>query len=160
MTKKQRAVCIFNNFWDTEVALQKMFSSCGSLERVSVMAANTDRENQLIQTLVCESLRDRFDCRISTAIRHSNDSVEDDVVSLSDALIHLKISLETARRYNYLVARGRYLIMIEGAASKVAKAIEVLNSHDARELTVEEIDADRPKIITLNKKAIAHSDPI
>ena len=156
MTEKQRVVGIFNNFCDTETALQKMFSSCGSLERVFVMTANTDRENQLIQTLVCESLRDRFNCRISTAIRHSTDSVEDDVVSLTDALINLQIPLSIARRYNYLVARGKYLIMLEGIASEITKAIEVLNLYDVRDFRVDPIDTDSPEIITLTNKAIAH----
>ena len=155
MTEQHRAVGIFNNFWDTETALQKMFSSCGALERVSIMTANTDRENQLIQTLVCESLRDRFNCRISTAIRHSADTVEEDVVSLTDALIHLKIPSEIARRYNYLVARGKYLIMLEGIASEIAKAIEVLNSYDVRDCRVDKIDTNCPEIITITDRAIA-----
>ena len=153
--KRQRVVGIFNNFLDTEIALQTMFSSCG-FERVSIMAANTDRENQLIQTLVCESLRDRFDRRISTAIRHSADTVEEGVVSLTDALIHLKIPLSIARRYNYLVARGKYLIMLEGIASEITKAIEVLNLYDFRDWRVDPIDTERPEIITLTNKAIAH----
>ena len=156
MIERQRAVGIFNNFSDTEIALQTMFSSCGSLERVSIMAANTDRENQLIQTLVCESLRDRFDCRISTAIRHSKDSVEEGVVSLTDALIHLQIPLEIARRYNYLVARGKYLIMLEGIVPEIAKAIEVLNLYDFQDCKIDPIDTDSPEIITLADKAIAH----
>ena len=156
MTKRQRAVGIFNNFLDTETALQKMFSSCGSLERVFIMTANTDRENQLIQTLVCESLRDRFNCRISTAIRHSTDAVEEGVVSLTDALIHLQIPLEIARRYNYLVARGKYLIMLEGIVPEIAKAIEVLNLYDFQDCNIDKIDTDSPEIITLTDKAIVH----
>lgn len=157
MIEKQRAVGTFNNFLDAEIALQKMFSSCGSLERVFVMTANTDRENQLIQTLVCESLRDRFDRRISTAIRHSTDAVENDVVSLTDALIHLQIPLEIAQRYNYLVARGKYLIMLEGIASEIAKAIEVLNSYDFQDCKIDKIDPDCPEIIALTDKAIANN---
>lgn len=94
---KRRVIGIFGNFLDAETALQKMYAVC-TVERVYVMVGDTDGENRLIQTLVCESLRDceasrrhRFNCRISTAIRHSTDAVEDDVVCLTDALTHLDV---------------------------------------------------------------------
>lgn len=146
---KRRVIGIFNNFLDAETALQKMYGTC-VVERVYVMVGDTDRENRLVQTLVCESLRDCFDCRISTAIRHSSDTVENDVVSLTDALTHLKISHEIARRYNYLVARNKYLIMIEGTASEIDKAIAILDSYDLQDRTVYEIDRNCPEIVNLS----------
>lgn len=145
---KRRVIGIFNNFLDAETALQKMYGAC-AVERVYVMVGDTDRENRLIQTLVCESLRDRFNCRISTAIRHSTDAVEDDVVSLTDALTHLDVPQETARRYNYLVAQNKYLIAIEGRATEIDKAIAVLDSCDLQDRTVYEIDRNCPEIVKL-----------
>lgn len=149
MVVRQRAIGIFNNSLDTETALQKMYSSCCSIERVHVMASDTDRENKLVQTLVCESLRDRFNCRISTAIGHSTDSVEDDVVSLTDALTHLEIPEEIARRCNYLVDRGKYLFTIEGEAAEIAQAIDTFNSCDLQEWSIYEIATDYPEVISL-----------
>ena len=149
MTVRHRAIGIFNNYLDTETALQKMYGSRCSIDRVYVMASDTDRENRLVQTLVCESLRDRFDRRISTAIEHSPDTVEDDVVSLTDALTHLEIPEEIAQRYNYSVHRGKYLFMLEGEAAEITKAIEILNSCDLQEWTIYEIDTDYPEVISL-----------
>lgn len=46
MTKPQRAIAIFQTSSDTEAALKKLDNSQFALERVFVIARNTDREKR------------------------------------------------------------------------------------------------------------------
>ena len=60
MTEQQRAVGIFNSATEAEAALRKLDESHFSLDKVYVIARNTEREGKIVDTQLCESLRDRF----------------------------------------------------------------------------------------------------
>ena len=60
MSEQQRAVGIFNSPAEAESAIKKLDESHFSLDKVYVIARNTQGENKLVDTQLCESLRDRF----------------------------------------------------------------------------------------------------
>ena len=141
---RQRAVGIFNNSIDTESALRKLDESHFSLDRVFVIARNVDKENNMVDTQLCQSLRDRFDARIGVN--------KDEGVSLSDALIHLDIPVDTAARYNDLVGAGKYLIMVEGDEDNIVGAETILNRCGIKEWVIYKIVMEHPEVIIVDRR--------
>lgn len=154
MTERQRAVGIFQNPLDTEAALKELDSSHFSLERVFVIARNTDKENKLVGTELCESLRDRFEARISS-IAEQDHSITDGktVVSLTKALTHLDIPVDTARLYNDLVAKGQYLVMVEGDKADLSGAKTILKRFGVEEWTIYKIVLEHPEVIIVDRRS-------
>ena len=147
---RQRAVGILNNPLETESALKKLDESHFSLDRVFVIARNVDKENNIVDTQLCQSLRDRFNARIGNP---ANSSVtKDDEVSLSDALTHLDIPVDTARTYNDLVAAGKYLIMVEGDEDNIAGAEIILSGCGVREWVIYKIVMEHPEVIIVDRR--------
>ncbi|WP_319419367.1 hypothetical protein [Pleurocapsa sp. FMAR1] len=133
MTEQQRAIGIFENALDTEAALKKLDKSHFSLEQVFVIARNTEKEEKIVDTQLCESLRARFNTRISSVAQDSNITGDETVMSLANALIHLDIPVDTARIYNDLVAHGEYLLMVEGNTADLLGAEKILTGCGVRE---------------------------
>ena len=152
MTEQQRAIGIFENALDTEAALKELDKSHFSLEQVFVIAHNTEREEEIVDTLLCESLRDRFDTRISSVAQDSKVTRET-VISLTDALIHLDIPVDTARLYNDLVAKGKCLIMVEGNTADILGAEEILNRCGVREWVIYKIVSEHPEVIIVDRRS-------
>ena len=87
MTQQQRAIGIFNDILNAEAALEELDKSHFSLDRVFVIARNTDKEQRIVGTELCESLRDRFDARINSAAQQDSHVVNGEtVISLTRAL--------------------------------------------------------------------------
>ena len=91
MTERQRAIGIFDRPLDTEAALRKLDESHFSLDRVFVIASDTQRESTIVNTQLCESLRDRFNTRISSIAKDSSVMEGETIISLTKALIHLNV---------------------------------------------------------------------
>lgn len=79
-------------------------------------------------------MRERFDARIGNPPRQPSEKA----IDLSQALIHLDIPIDAARFYNDLVAKDRYLVMIEGnqvdilGAEKFYKNVTFLSGQSTR----------------------------
>ena len=151
MTEQQRAIGIFENALDTEAALKEL-NNHFSLEQVFVIARNTEREGKIVDTLLCESLRDRFDTRISSVAQDSKVTRDEAVISLTGALIHLDIPVDTARLYNDLVAKGKCLIMVEGNTADILGAEKILNRCGVREWVIYKIVSDHPEVIIVDRR--------
>ena len=159
MNERQRAVCIFNNAPDTEAALKELERSHFSLDRVFVIARNKDRENQVVDKMVdkidlCESLRDRFNTRISSMAKSGSIDGEA-VISLTDALIHLDIPVDLARSYNDLVAEGKYLLMVEGGREDISGAKTILSRCSINDWVVYKIVLEHPEVIIVDRRKSA-----
>ena len=156
MTERKRAVGIFNNPQDTEAALKELDRSRFSLDRVFVIARNQDKENNLVDTEFCESLRDRFKARISSIAQQDHSTVEGEIViSLTKALTQFDIPSDTARSYNDLVADGRYLVMVEGETADIKQAETLLKQSGIKEWTIYKIDTRHPEVIIVDRRNIA-----
>ena len=154
MTERQRAIGIFNNSIEAEAALKKLDESHFSLDKVYVIARNTERENRIVDTQLCESLRDRFDTRISSVITKESSVVEGEtIISLTKALIHLDIPIDTARLYNKLVADGKYLVMVEGNTADLSGAETILKTSGIQEWVIYKIVLEHPEVIIVYRRS-------
>lgn len=68
MTQRQRAIGIFDDILNTEAALEELDKSHFSLDRVSVIARNRDKEQRIIGTELCESLREIAERAVSRSL--------------------------------------------------------------------------------------------
>lgn len=152
MTKPRRAIGIFQNSEDTKVALKKLDSSRFSLEKVFVIASNSDREREIINTQLCKSLRDRFDLRIGDVVTANSTTATETKIDLSQALIHLDIPVDTAHFYNDLVANGKYLLMIEGNEVDISGAETVLQDFNLSEWVIYEVVREHPEVIIVDRR--------
>ena len=154
MTEQQRAVGIFNSPVEAESAIRKLDESHFSLDKVYVIARNTQGENKLVDTQLCESLRDRFDTKISSVAKSESSSVDGEtVVSLTNALIHLDIPVDNARLYNQLVADGKYLVMVEGNTADISGAETILKSSGIQEWVIYKIVLEHPEVIIVDRRS-------
>ena len=154
MTERQQAIGIFNSPLDTEAALKKLDESRFSLDRVFVIARNTEREDKIVDTRLCESLRDRFEARISSMAQKDHSIIEGEtVISLTKALIHLDIPVDTARFYNQLVAEGKYLVMVEGSTADISGAETILKGCGVREWVIYKIVLEHPEVIIVDRRS-------
>ena len=154
MIERQRAIGIFNSPSNTEAALKKLDESHFSLERVFVIARNTEREDKIVDTQLCESLRDRFDTRISSLAKQDRSIIEGEtVISLTKALTHFDIPVDTARLYNQLVAEGKYLVMVEGDTADISGAETILKGCGVREWVIYKIVLEHPEVIIVDRRS-------
>lgn len=153
MSERQRAIGIFDNPSNTEAALKELNDSHFSLDRVFVIAHNTEGENKIVGTELCESLRDRFDTRISSdAKQESNVITRESVISLTQALTHLDIPVDTARSYNDLVCQGKYLVMVEGNQDDILGAKPILKRCGIQDWTVYQVALEHPEVIIVDHR--------
>ena len=153
MTERYRSIGIFNNALDTETALKELDKSHFSLERVYVIARNTEQEDRIVDTIdLCKSLRNRFDTRISSIVKDSSKVEQDTGITLTKALIRLDIPVDIARSYNNLVAEGKYLLMVEGNHSDVSGAKTILKGRGIRDWVVYKIVLEHPEIIIVDRR--------
>ena len=154
MTERQRAVGIFNSPTEAEAALRKLDESHFSLDKVYVIARNTEREDKIVDTQLCESLRDRFDSRINSAAKQESSIVNGEtVISLTKALIHLDIPIDEASLYNQLVADGKYLVMVEGDTADISGAETILKSSGIQEWVIYKIVLEHPEVIIVDRRS-------
>ena len=154
MIERQRAIGIFDNPLDTEAALKKLDESRFSLDRVFVIARNREREEKIVDTQLCESLRNRFDTRISSIAKQDQSIVEGEtVISLTKALIHFDIPVDTAKLYNQLVAEGKYLVMVEGNTADISGAKTILKNCGIREWVIYKIVLEHPEVIIVDRRS-------
>ena len=153
MSERQRAIGIFDNPLNTEAALKDLDNSHFSLDRVFVIAHNTERENKIVGTELCESLRDRFDTQISSdAKQHSNVITGKSVISLTQALTHLDIPADTAHSYTGLVSQGKYLVMVEGNQDDIVGAKPILKRCGIQDWTVYKVALEHPEVIIVDHR--------
>ena len=150
MTERQRAIGIFHSPLDTEAALRELDNSHFSLERVFVIARNIDREQKIVGTELCESLRDRFDTKISSVAKNSYS--EGETMSLTKALIHLDIPTDAALFYNDLVAEEKYLVMVEGSTADLLGAETILQRCGIQNWTIYKIILEHPEVIIVDRR--------
>ena len=154
MTERQRAVGIFDSPTEAEAALKKLDESHFSLDKLYVIARNTEREDKIVDTQLCESLRDRFDTRISSVAQKESSVVEGEtVISLTKALIHLDIPVDEARLYNQLVADGKYLVMVEGNTADISGAETILKNSGIQEWVIYKIVLEHPEVIIVDRRS-------
>ncbi|MGF1590713.1 MAG: hypothetical protein ACFCU7_16015 [Pleurocapsa sp.] len=153
MTERQRAIGSFDNPLNTEAALKELDNSHFSLDRVLVIAHNLEGENQIVGTELGESLRDRFEQRISSVAKHDSDpSQEPTVISLTQALTQLDIPLDAARSYNDLVTQGKYLVMVEGNQGDISGAKTILKRCGIQDWTVYKVVLEHPEVIIVDHR--------
>jgi hypothetical protein len=153
MIEQQRAIGIFASPSDAEVALRKLDESHFSLERVFVIARNTEGEDKMVETQLCESLRNRFDARINSVAEQDYSVVGGKTeISLTKALIHLDIPVDTASLYNQLVAQGKYLVMVEGNTDDISGAETILKSSGINEWVIYKIILEHPEVIIVDRR--------
>ena len=156
MIERQRAIGIFNNPLETETALKELDKSHFSLDRVFVIARNTAQENKVIGTMdLCESLRDRFDTRISSIAKDSDIVEGEAVMSLTKALTHLDIPVDLAQSYNNMVAEGKYLVMVEGSQEDILGAKTILERCSVQDWVVYKIISEHPEVIIVDRRNVA-----
>jgi hypothetical protein len=157
MTENHRAIGIFNNHLDTETALKELDKSHFSLDQVFVIAHNTAQENEIIGKIdLCDSLRDRFNTRISSLAKQDSGNVEDEaVISLTEALTHLDIPVDIAQFYNNLVAEGKYLVMVEGSQADISGAKTILKRCGVQDWVVYKIVLEHPEVIIVDRRNFA-----
>lgn len=156
MTERTRSVGVFDDPIATENALRKLDDSHFSLERVFIVARNTNKETEIVETELCESLRDRFNERISSIAKQDfTIKSEETVISLTKALTHLDIPVDIARSYNDMVAQGKYLVMVEGNRDDIAGAKKILKQCGIKDWVVYQIETEHPEIIIVDRRDVA-----
>ena len=156
MTERQRAVGIFNNSLNTEAALKELDRSHYSLDRVFVIANNTRKESEIVDTQLCESLRDRFNASISNVANGYSSNIEGRTeISLSEALIHLDIPVDMARLYDDFVAQGKYLVMVEGSHEDISGAKTILKRSGIQDWVVYKIALEHPEVIIVDRREVS-----
>jgi hypothetical protein len=154
MIEQQRAIGIFASHMDAEAALKKLDESHFSLERVFVIARNAEKENKILDTQLCESLRNRFDARINSVAEQEYSEVGGKAeISLTKALIHLDIPIDTASLYNQLVAQGKYLVMVEGNTDDIFGAETILKPCGVEEWVIYKIVSEHPEVIIVDRRS-------
>lgn len=151
MNERKRAVGIFDNSITAETALQKLDNSHFSLDRVYVIARNLSKEAELIGSELCESLRNRFEEKISSMAKPNSHNFGD-TISLATALIELDIPINIARQYNDMVAQGKYLVMIEGSKEDISSAKVILHQCGIQNWVVYKVVAEHPEIIIVDRR--------
>ena len=151
MTERQRAIGIFNDIVDAEAALEELDNSHYSLDKVFVIASNTAQEDRIVGTELCQSLRDRFDTRISSVVKNSG-TVTDNTISLTQALTQLDIPVDTARSYDNLVTQGKYLVMVEGNQEDISGAKTILKRCGIQDWVVYKIVLEHPEVIIVDRR--------
>ena len=154
MNERKRAIGIFDDPMTTETALQKLDDSHFSLDRVYVIARNTDKETELVGSELCESLRDRFEKRISSIMKPNSNNLEN-TISLTTALIELDIPIDIARQYNDMVAHGKYLVMIEGSQEDISGAKVILHRCGIQDWVVYKVVVEHPEVIVVDRRQTA-----
>ena len=156
MTERRRSIGIFDDPLKTEAALKELDNSHYSLDRVFVVASDRDRETDIVGTELCESLRDRFRNRISSLAKQDTSIVGGEtVISLSKALTQLDIPIEEARYYNDLVAKGKYLVMVEGNRDDISGAKTILKRGGIQDWVVYTIALEHPEVIIVDHRESA-----
>ena len=153
MTERQRAIGIFHNLLNTEAALKELDNSHFALDRVFVIARDTEQENQIVETKLCQSLRDGFDARISSVANQDSITNGETVISLTNALINLDIPVDTANLYNDLVAKGEYLVMVEGDNTDILGAESILKRCGIQEWVIYKIVLEHPEVIIVDRRS-------
>lgn len=155
MMERQRSIGIFNNASDTEAALKELDNSHFSLDRVFVIAHDPAGENKVVSTQLCESLRNRFNTRISSNARRNSKAIEDTSISLSKALTHLDIPQDTASLYDDLVEQGKYLVLVEGDREDILGAKTILKRCGIKDWVVYKIVSQHPEVIIVDRRDVA-----
>ena len=152
MSELYRAIGIFNNPLDTETGLEELDKSHFSLDRVFVIARNTQQENRLVDAIaLCESLRNRFETRISSIAKSSTVDGEP-VISLTKALVRLDIPTDIAQRYNNLIAEGKCLVMVEGSHSDTSGAKTILKRCGIQDWVVYKVVLEHREVIIVDRR--------
>ena len=155
MTERMRSVGVFDNSLSTENALQKLDNSHFSLDRVFIIAKNTDKETEIVGSKLCESLRDRFNERISSIAKHESSIVGNEtVISLTKALVQLDIPVNMASAYNNMVAQGKYLVMVEGSQDDITGAKTILRQCGIKDWVVYKIVVEHPEVIIVDRREV------
>ena len=154
MNERKRAIGIFDDPMTAETALQKLDESHFSLDRVYVIARNQTKETELVGSELCESLRDRFEERISSIMK-SNSNNSENTLSLTIALIELDIPIDIARQYNDMVAHGKYLVMLEGNQEDISGAKVILHQCGIQDWVVYKVVVEHPEIIIVDRRQAA-----
>ena len=155
MTERMRSVGVFDNSLSTENALQKLDNSHFSLDRVFIIAKNTDKETEIVGSKLCESLRDRFNERISSIAKHESSIVGNEtVISLTKALVQLDIPVNMASAYNNMVAQGKYLVMVEGSQDDITGAKTILKQCGIKDWVVYKIVVEHPEVIIVDRREV------
>ena len=156
MSERRRSIGIFDDPLKTEAALKELDNSHFSLDRVFVIARDRDRETGIVDTELCESLRSRFRNRISSIAQRDSSIVEGEtVISLTKALTQLDIPMEEARYYNDLVAKGKYLVMVEGDQDNISGAKTILKRCGIQDWVVYIIALEHPEVIIVDHRESA-----
>lgn len=148
MTERQRAVGIFDRPSSLEAALNELERSHYALDRVYLLARDLERENKIVNTKLCKSLRNRFDRPINVA---DSETVED-AIDLTKGLIHLDLPVDAANSYNRLVVAGKYLVTIEGNTTDIIGAETILKRHGVRDWTIYQIILEHPEVIIVDRR--------
>ena len=156
MKERLRGMGIFDNSVSAETALQELDNSSYSPERIFVITRNIDRETELVGSELCESLRDRFDEKISSLARQDHNILSGEIViSLTKVLTYLDVPTDKARLYSDLVAQDKYLIIIEGNRDDVLGAKTILKRCAIQDWLVCEIVSEHPEIIVIDRREVA-----
>ena len=156
MTERRRSIGIFDDPLKTEAALKELDNSHFSLDRVFVIARDRDRETDIVGTELCESLRSRFRDRVSSIAQKDSSNVGGEtVISLTKALTQLDIPMEEARYYNDLVAKGKYLVMVEGDQDNISGAKTILKRCGIQDWIVYTIALEHPEVIIVDHRESA-----
>ena len=155
MTERMRSVGVFDNSISAENALQKLDDSHFSLDRVFIIAKNKDKETEIVESKLCESLRDRFNERISSIAQQELSVVGGEtVISLTKALVRLDIPVDMASAYNNMVAQGKYLVMVEGSQDDIAGAKTILKQCGIKDWVVYKIVVEHPEVIIVDRREV------
>ena len=156
MSEHRRSIGIFDDSLKTETALKELDNSHFSLDRVFVIASDRDRETDIVGTELCKSLRDRFRNKISSIAQQDSSIVGGEtVISLTKALTQLDIPMEEARYYNDLVAKGKYLVMVEGNQDNISGAKTILKRCGIEDWVVYTIALEHPEVIIVDHRESA-----
>ena len=156
MSEHRRSIGIFDDSLKTEAALKELDNSHFSLDRVFVIASDRDRETNIVGTELCKSLRDRFRNKISSIAQQDSSIVGGEtVISLTKALTQLDIPMEEARYYNDLVAKGKYLVMVEGDQDNISGAKTILKRCGIQDWIVYTIALEHPEVIIVDHRESA-----
>ena len=156
MTERRRSIGIFDDSLKTEAALKELDSSHFSLDRVFVIASDRNRETDIVGTELCKSLRDRFRNKISSIAQQDSSIVGGEtVISLTKALTQLDIPRSEARYYSDLVAKGKYLVMVEGDQDNISGAKTILKRCGIKDWIVYTIVLEHPEVIIVDHRESA-----
>jgi Mg-chelatase subunit ChlI len=151
MNKNQRAIGIFFKAADTEAALKRLNDFNFPVNKVFVIAENTEQENIFIKNKLSRSLRDRFDLKINNINNIERDETS---ISLVDALIHLDIPIDMANIYQEFVLQGQYIVVVEGEEADIARAENVLKQSGIQQWVIYQIITEHPEVIVVDRRRL------